>query len=255
MKQTTQKIFQSTLGKKVIMALSGLFICTFLIVHLIGNMQLFKDDQGLAFNHYAKFMTTNPLIKIVSYVNYALILLHVFTSLYLSRKNKKARPVEYGYNNPAANSAWSSRNMGILGTIILVFIVVHMQDFWWKYHNGPLPTKTYWEYFSPDGEEHSAVNVGDIPGVSTAYKQQVIYKDLYREVSEQFKASIGLVFLYLLAQMAIAFHLWHGFASAFQTLGINHKTYSPAIKFVGHAFAVIVPFLFALMPLYFYFVK
>jgi len=255
MSKNSLSLFQTSLGKKLLMALSGLFLCTFLIVHLIGNMQLFKDDGGLAFNHYAKFMTTNPLIKIVSYANYALILLHVFTSFSLTQKNKKARPVNYGYNNPKANSIWSSRNMGILGTIILVFIVVHMQDFWWKYHNGPIPTQTYWEYQTPDGEAKSVFNANEIPMESIATAHKAIYKDLYTEVATEFKAEIVLVLLYIIAQIAIAFHLFHGFSSAFQTLGVNHKSYSPIIKLIGYGFAIIVPFLFATMPIYFHFIK
>ncbi|MFN5629114.1 MAG: succinate dehydrogenase, partial [Bacteroidota bacterium] len=146
MKYSVKPLFSSTIGKKLLMAISGLFLCTFLVVHLIGNLQLFKNDGGFAFNVYSKFMTTNPLIKTVAYVNYALILLHVFTSLALTIKNKKARPVSYGYNNAKSNSIWSSRNMGILGTIILVFIVVHMQNFWYEMKFGNVPMMSYFEY-------------------------------------------------------------------------------------------------------------
>jgi len=255
MNNKSLSLFKSTIGKKLLMALSGLFLCTFLVVHLIGNLQLFKDDQGLAFNHYAKFMTTNPLIKIVSYVNYALILLHVFVSLILTRINKKARPIAYGYNNPKANSIWSSRNMGILGTIILVFIVVHMQDFWWKYHNWPLPTQTYWEYQTTDGESVSVLNANEIPMESVSTAHQVIYKDLFTMVIKTFQGSLILALLYIIAQAAIAFHLFHGFSSAFQTLGVNHKTYTPIIKTIGYGFAIIIPFLYATMPIYFHFIK
>jgi succinate dehydrogenase / fumarate reductase cytochrome b subunit len=130
-----------------------------------------------------------------------------------------------------------------------------MHDFWWQYHNGPLPTQTYYEYQTQDGIEHSVVNVDEVPGELTAYKQMVVYKDLYKEVAEEFKAEILLVILYIIAQIAIAFHLWHGFSSAFQTLGINHKKYTPIIKTIGYGFAIIIPFLFALMPIYFHFIK
>jgi succinate dehydrogenase / fumarate reductase cytochrome b subunit len=90
---------------------------------------------------------------------------------------------------------------------------------------------------------------------SIATAHEVIYKDLYLEVATEFKAEIGLVLLYLIAQIAIAFHLFHGFSSAFQTLGINHKSYTPIIKLVGYGFAIIIPFLFAMMPIYFHFIK
>src|SRR5687767_11300680 len=118
--------FSSTIGRKLVMALTGLFLILFLIVHLIGNLQLLKHDGGQAFNVYAQTMTSNPLIMIVSYVNYTMIILHVIWAIILSRRNRIARGPE-GYavhNNP---STWSSRNMGILGTLILIFLVIHMR--------------------------------------------------------------------------------------------------------------------------------
>jgi succinate dehydrogenase / fumarate reductase cytochrome b subunit len=219
-------LIKSSIGKKYLMAISGLFLCTFLIVHLIGNLQLFKDDGGRAFNEYTYFMTHNPLIKIVAYVNYALILLHVIDGFLLTFANRKARPVNYSYSNPSKNSIWASRNMGILGTIILVFIVVHMGDFWFEMKFGTVPTVTY------DGVE---------------------YKDLYVEVTEAFQTG-WYVALYVVSMIAIGFHLFHGFQSAFQTVGLNHHKYTPIIRFVGTTiFAILVPAAFASLPIYFYF--
>jgi succinate dehydrogenase / fumarate reductase cytochrome b subunit len=212
--------FSSSLGKKLIMALTGLFLCTFLVVHLIGNLQLLKADGGQSFNLYAKFMTSNPLIKTTSYLLYASILGHAIWGLLLTLKNKKARPVGYYASNNA--STWNSRNMGILGTIVLAFIVGHMGDFWWEYKF----------------EEGFPVQM--IDGVE--------YKDLYKEVIEAFHQS-WLVALYTLAMVAISFHLHHGFQSAFQTLGVNHKKYTPFIKGFGAVFAYIIPAAFAAIPL------
>ncbi len=254
MKYTSIPIFSTSIGKKILMALSGLFLCTFLVIHLIGNLQLFKSDQGFAFNMYARFMTTNPLIKTVAYVNYALILLHVFTSLFLTLSNRKARPVQYGYNNPNANSIWSSRNMGILGTIILVFIVVHMQNFWYEYKFGEVPVASYYEFISPEGKSMTTDNIETVPPESYATVRMIYIKDLYKEVVTEFNQEILLVILYVIAQIAIGFHLWHGFSSAFQTLGLNHKKYTPVIQTIGYGFSVIIPLLFAIMPLYFYFI-
>src|SRR5438477_12369983 len=124
------RLFNSSLGQKLIMALTGLFLCLFLVVHVSGNLQLFKNDSGLAFNQYSVFMTTNPLIKAISYILYATILYHAYKGLVLAWKNQKARPVKYAAFDGKANSPWASRNMGILGTIILVFIIIHMNDFW-----------------------------------------------------------------------------------------------------------------------------
>jgi len=137
------KTFSSSLGKKLIMSLTGLFLCTFLVVHLIGNIQLFNNDGGQAFNAYSYFMTHFPPIKIISYLLYASIIIHAVYALILTISNRKARPVAYASYNGAANSPWTSRNMGILGTIILIFLVIHMNSFWAQYHWGNLPHAKY----------------------------------------------------------------------------------------------------------------
>ncbi|WP_186756951.1 succinate dehydrogenase cytochrome b subunit [Echinicola salinicaeni] len=218
------KTFSSTLGRKLLMALTGLFLILFLIGHVSGNMLLFKDDGGQAFNEYAKFMTTNPAVKILSYLTYISIIGHVIVSIILSSKNKKARPVNYADSKAATNSTWNSRNMGVLGTIVFIFIVVHLQNFWAQMHWGAIPMVTY-----ESGE----------------------FKDLYAVVNLAF-SNIGLVALYVVSMILLGFHLYHGFASAFQTLGLNHKKYTPAIKFIGSAFSIIVPAMFASMPIFIY---
>src|SRR5688500_6004626 len=108
------KTFSSTMGKKLIMSLTGLFLSLFLVVHLIGNLQLFKDDAGKSFNEYSYFMTHFLPIKIVSYLLYLSIILHALYALFITMKNKKARPVQYAKYSGSSNSSWSSRNMGIL---------------------------------------------------------------------------------------------------------------------------------------------
>jgi succinate dehydrogenase / fumarate reductase cytochrome b subunit len=256
------KMFSSSLGQKLIMALTGLFLCSFLIIHMVGNLQLFKHDAGLAFNKYAVFMTTNPLIKTTSYLLYAAILFHAFKGIALVFHNKKARPVKYQAFDGKANSHWSSRNMGVLGTIILVFVVVHMSNFWWQYKFGHVPYTKY------------TVNVGDnslssipIDVTNEDYMKgfteklvvrplgqvdEIIVKDLYRSVELGFK-ELWLVALYIIAMAALSFHLYHGFKSAFQTLGLNHKKYNGAINFIGIGlFAILIPIGFAAMPLYFF---
>ena len=219
------KTLNSTLGRKLIMALTGLFLILFLTGHVSGNLLLFKGDGGQAFNIYAKFMTTNPAIKLLSYLTYISVIGHIVYSILLSQHNKSARPVSYSTSKGSTNSAWSSRNMGVLGTIILIFLVVHLQGFWAKMHWGEVTMITY------EGE---------------------VYKNLFLIVSEAFKQE-WLVALYVLSMIFLGFHLSHGFASAFQTLGINHKKYSPAIKAIGTAYSILVPALFASMPLYIYF--
>src|SRR4051812_38026201 len=120
------RLLTSTLGRKVMMALTGLFLILFLIVHLIGNLQLLKSDEGRAFNIYAKFMTSNPLIVTISYLNYTAILVHVVWAFMLTKLNQDARGGE-GYAVTKNSSAWTSRNMGILGTLIFIFLIIHLR--------------------------------------------------------------------------------------------------------------------------------
>ena len=205
------------------MALTGLFLILFLVVHLIGNLQLLNNDNGQSFNVYAQFMTSNPLIKIISYVNYAFILIHIIWSILLTRRNRRARgPEDYALNRNSSH--WTSRNMGILGTFIFIFLVIHLRSFWYEMHWGGIPTATY------EGAE---------------------YKNLFAVVDTAY-SSIWFVLLYVVSMALLGFHLFHGFGSSFQTLGLNHLKYNPLIKFIGVAFAVIVPALFALIPIYMY---
>lgn len=218
-------MFSSSLGRKLTMALTGLFLILFLAVHLAGNLQLLKSDGGRSFNIYAEFMSTNPLIQIVSKGNFAFIIIHAVWAILLTRQNKKARG-SVGYAVQSGKSShWTSRNMGILGTILLVFIVIHLKDFWASMHFGEMPTVTY------DGET---------------------YRDIYLVVNEWFHKP-WYVALYVVCMAAVGFHLYHGFASAFQTLGLNHLKYNNLIQTVGRAFAIIVPLLFAAIPVVMFF--
>ena len=140
------KLLSSTLGRKLLMALTGLFLILFLVVHLIGNLQLLKNDDGEAFNVYAKFMTSNPVIKTISYVNYACFIIHALWALFLTIGNRRARGSQR-YAVIKNSSPWTSRNMGILGTLILIFLVIHLKGFWYEMHWGGIPTVNY------DGEE------------------------------------------------------------------------------------------------------
>ena len=114
----------SGIGRKVIMSLTGLFLILFLVIHLLGNLQLLYDDGGEAFNIYSHFMAENPLIQFVSKANFFFILLHAFVSYTLMTKNRKARPIGYKVSAGAANSNWSSRSMSLLGTLILIFLII-----------------------------------------------------------------------------------------------------------------------------------
>ena len=220
-------LLKSSLAKKYLMALTGLFLCTFLVGHLAGNLQLFiQGAEGQqAFNEYAEFMTTFPLVKLLSYLTYACVLFHIVDGIVLTIRNRKSRPVGYVKEKGSANASWASRNMGVLGTIIAVFLVSHMQTFWYKMHFGEMPMH--------DG-----------------------LKDLHTVVLAFFSPenSWGIVAVlgYVLAQMALAFHLVHGFQSGFQSLGLRHPRYTPAIEKTGYLFGIGVPLLFAIIPVFLY---
>lgn len=216
-------LINSSIGRKLWMSLTGLFLCLFLVIHLAGNLQLIWGTAE-AFNEYSAFMTSFPLIKITSYVLYASILLHAIDGIIIARQNQAARPVQYKHNKPGANSSWASRSMALLGVITLVFLIIHMRSFWYEMHWGDIPM---------DANNN---------------------KDLYTVTVSAFQEWWYTLF-YVICMIALAFHLSHGFQSAFQTLGLNHPRYTKIVKAVGSAFAVIVPFAFAIIPVWIFLTK
>jgi len=253
----------SSVGRKWLMALTGLFLCLFLVVHVSGNLQLFKDDGGMAFNQYSLFMTTFTPIKVVSYLLYATILLHAINGFYLVFRNRKARPVAYESRKDTRSSSWASRNMGILGTILLIFIVTHMSNFWYQYKFGEIGWKTYiveattGKLINQESMTAADAAAQNLQACTIEYmgNRIIICKDLYAVVEEAFK-SPALSIFYILSMAALSYHLLHGFQSAFQTFGIRRKKYESLIRNTGIVvFGVIIPALFAAMPIYFYLVK
>lgn len=218
----------SSLGQKLIMSLTGIFLILFLIVHLGGNLLLLVNDDGELFNRYSYFMTHNIVIELIAYLLYIFIVLHAIQGIVLARYIRKSRPNKYKVNTyPKANTA--AKRMFILGLLILAFLLLHMGDFWVKMKWGQLPTVQY------AGMDHEIYNL--FWRVNIAFQQPWI------------------VIVYLLGVLALAFHLWHGFQSAFQTLGINHKKYTPLIRGIGKAYSIIIPLGFAILPVYYYFFR
>ncbi|SUJ01638.1 succinate dehydrogenase (or fumarate reductase) cytochrome b subunit, b558 family [Sphingobacterium spiritivorum] len=213
----------STLSKKIVMCLTGLFLCFFLIIHFLGNLQLFlpAEQAREQFNWYSHFLSGNALIKIVSYVLYASILLHMLDALVITIRNRKSGG-SYHQDKRGRASKWYSRNMGILGTIILIFLVIHFQNFWYVYKFGTLPL---------DDNGH---------------------KDLYLLVVTTFK-EWWYVLIYVLAMIALCYHLIHGVYSSIRTLGLFHPKYIKWLKIAGIVYSVIICAGFALMPVYVYF--
>jgi succinate dehydrogenase / fumarate reductase cytochrome b subunit len=123
-------LFTSTIGRKWLMGLTGLFLISFLLVHCGVNACIFFNDGGETFNMAADFMSTNWIIRTMEFVLFAGLLLHIFQGLYLWKFNTDARKKRYSVSGGSANSTWYSRSMGILGTLLLLFLVVHLKDFW-----------------------------------------------------------------------------------------------------------------------------
>lgn len=222
------RLFTSSIGRKLIMSLTGLFLIVFLVVHLIGNLQLMNDDNGYSFNTYTYFMTHNGLIKSISYGLYFFILLHAIQGILITRHNKSSRSKNYVVKNNR-DTSWASRHMAILGLLILAFLFMHMGDFWLKMKMGQLDMVKY------EGVDY-------------------VVNDLYTRVVTAFGVW-WIVLLYLIGQVALFLHLKHGFYSAFQTIGWNHPKYTPIIKGFGLIYSIVIPLGFALIPLYIYFTQ
>lgn len=255
------RFLDSSIGRKVLMSLTGLFLCLFLIVHVSGNMQLFYQDEGLAFNRYSVLMTSFLPIKVVSYLLYATILIHVLNGFRLALQNRKARPVKYGASKDPRSSTWASKNMELLGVIILIFLVTHMANFWYKYKFGDVPWVEY-KVSVATGDvisktvltEPGALKPHDFIATDAtgAAIQTVVLRDLYDVVQQAFRVN-WLVALYLIGMIALAYHLAHGFQSAFQTLGIRPPQCARLIQGIGlWIFGILIPLLFAAMPVYFF---
>jgi succinate dehydrogenase / fumarate reductase cytochrome b subunit len=202
------------------MGITGLGLCGFLLVHMSGNLLLFVGPE--AFNMYSHKLVSNPLIYVAEVGLVALFLVHVFKAVLVSWHNKQARPVDYiRHTNGDKHTTPVSRTLMAQGLIILVFVILHLATF--KY--GPHYKITY------NGEE---------------------VRDIYRLVIEVFHQP-GYVVWYTIALLVLSLHLGHGFYSCFQTLGLNHPKYTPALKAIGLIYDVVVSAGFLVLPFYAYF--
>lgn len=213
----------STLGKKMVMGITGLFLIIFLIVHCGVNALVFFPDDGEMFNKAAHFMGTNFFIRLGEVVLFIGILWHIVQSLMVTLTNVTARP--QGYAKFTNSSPWYSRSMGLLGTLILIFLIIHLAHFWVKSRITGVSHQISFEGKSMD--------------------------NLYGEMVTVF-SELWVVILYVLAMISLSYHLMHGFQSAFQTLGINHKKYTPLIQMLGLIYSILIPLAFAAMPVVMY---
>lgn len=211
----------SSIGKKIVMGLTGLFLIVFLVAHLAGNVSLLFDDKGEAFNAYAHFMKHSTLIKISEVILFLGFLIHIVQGIMLVLGNKKARPVNYKVSHTNKKVSWTSKLMGPFGVVILVFLILHLVHFF------------RYKYISAIGND----SFGNA--------------DLYSKVYELYQGSQGIIWVifYVISMLVIGFHLSHGFQSAFKTLGLNHKKYSPFLSSLGLAYSVLITVAFALIPI------
>jgi len=209
-------MFYTSVGRKLVMALTGIFLLLFLFEHLYGNLLLYKIDQGRAFNEYGEFLVGNIVIRTIEYVLFAGFIIHIIDGLFLTYQNRKARPVRYAINHKSQNSSWFSRNMGFTGSIIFIFLVIHLRTFF-------IPARFF---------EHET---------SMAY-----------DVAAAFQSEIYSAF-YIIAMVLLGAHLNHGFQSSMTTLGLSNKKYSPGLRSLGTVIALLFMIGFASFPIFFYF--
>lgn len=212
----------NTLSRKIVMAATGLFLCFFLLIHCLGNTQLFlePEEARLSFNAYSHFLTGNPLVKAVSYILYLSIIGHAVYALIITMKNKAAGG-SYKKDNRGRASKWYSRSMGVLGSIVLIFLVMHFANFWYVYKFGSITLDS-------NGN-----------------------KDLYEVVRVAFQ-QLWLVVLYVIAMIALCYHLIHGITSGIRTLGLFHPKYVRWVNVFGIIYSIVICAGFALMPIYIY---
>ena len=212
-----ESFLHSTIGRKFVVGLTGFFLITFLVIHVSINSTILLGDEGATFNAASHFMAYNWLIRAMEVGLFAGFILHIVMTLQLYFQNRSKRPVGYVKTDGQANSKWYSRSMALLGTLLLIFLIIHINNFW----------------------SHKLIHI---------YINGEEVTDYYTNIKETFATWYVVVF-YIGAFVALAYHLLHGFPSAFQTLGLNHKKYTPLIKGLGTAFSIIVPGLFAAIAL------
>jgi succinate dehydrogenase / fumarate reductase, cytochrome b subunit len=225
------EFFTSSVGRKLIMGLTGLFLISFLVVHAGVNACIWAHDGGEMFNKAAHFMGSTILIRILEIGLFAGFFVHIIQGYLLEAHNRGRRGTAYAVNY-AGGSKWYSRSMGLLGTLILLFLVMHIYHFW-------TPSR-----------------LGGFAGIHSL--EPVTYQDgreihnLYAEMIRVFDGNVVVVIIYILGCFSLAWHLMHGFQSAFRTIGVHNSRYIQLIRSVGQAFSVIVPLVFAMMPVSIY---
>ncbi len=227
---TWKQVFTSSVGKKLVMGLTGISLVLFLVVHASINATVFADlfnpnENGEMFNKAAHFMGSTVLIRIMEIGLFGGIILHIAQGYLLSLENQQKRSVRYAvaYKD---GSKWYSRSMGLLGTIILLFMVLHLYHFW-------VPAR-----FTNKGLEES-VHYNGIEMHNMFGLMKAIFSEWW------------IFVVYALGCISLGYHLAHGFQSAFRTLGVHNKKYTTMLVSIGYGFSAIITLVFILMPLSF----
>jgi succinate dehydrogenase / fumarate reductase cytochrome b subunit len=221
------ELFTSSVGKKFVMGFTGIFLILFLIIHVGLNACIWNMDGGKMFNVAADFMGTTVVMRILEIGLFIGFILHIVQAYVLEAQNRRKRGIGYQVPMGSKGSKWYSRYMGWLGTFILLFLVIHLKNFWVQ------------------------TRFTDMPEYQQTYNG-VQMNDLFRLMQDTF-ANPWIVVVYLIGCISLAFHLMHGFQSAFRSLGVHNPRYLRLLKGIGYGFAIIVPVAFAMMPVSMYF--
>jgi succinate dehydrogenase / fumarate reductase cytochrome b subunit len=226
-------MFTSSIGKKLVMSLTGLFLITFLIIHVGLNACIWANDNGELFNVAAHFMGSTILVRIMEVGLFAGIIIHLLQGYVLSYEYQKKRSVGYAVSYGERGSRWYSRSMGLLGTLLLLFLIMHVYHFWVPSRFGGM------------------ANITAVQEVK--YEDSLKeYHNLYAEMLNVFQNPL-IVILYVLGCVSLAYHLMHGFESSFRTIGVHNNRYLKMLRYTGRGFAIIISIAFAMMPISMYF--
>ncbi len=228
---TWKQAFTSSIGKKLVMGLTGVFLISFLLVHVGLNACIWANDNGEMFNKGAHFMGNTVVVRIMEIGLFAGIILHIVQGYMLTASNNSKRKVGYAQDYGNKGSKWYSRSMGLLGTLILLFLIMHVYHFWAPSRLGGVAGV----------KELEAVEYGT--GFHT--------HNLYLEMLNVFQDPL-VVIVYVIGVISLCYHLLHGFHSAFRTLGVHNKRYAKMLRNFGYGYAIIVCLAFAMMPVSMY---
>jgi succinate dehydrogenase / fumarate reductase cytochrome b subunit len=224
------QFFTSSIGRKLVMSLTGLFLISFLVIHVGLNACIWAGDGGEMFNKSAHFMGTTVVVRIMEVGLFIGFIIHIVQGYVLEAFNLTRRGKSYEINMGNKGSKWYSRTMGLLGTLLLLFLIMHVYHFWTPSRLG---------------------GIGNIQPLAEVEYNGKPYHNLYHEMFVVFQNPL-VVILYVIGCISLCYHLMHGFASAFRTLGLNNNRYLKLVRSTGIGYSVLVSAAFAMMPISIY---